>query len=150
MEERLTFHFDKELEVPLVPKRLEQIRRLEEAWWARWAEDGFQLLCPRKKWHLQHRNLQAGDIVLIKYQQALGKDKFRLGKVEEAIPDIHGRVRTVLVSTRDKRKALRERKETCKAGLMELRLPVQRLVVLLPAGEAWSQGMPKPAEEATQ
>ena len=55
LEERLTFHFEKELEAPLINKRLEQIRKLEEAWWSRWSEDGFQLLCPRKKWHVDMR-----------------------------------------------------------------------------------------------
>ena len=73
---------------------------------------------------MDQRNLEPGDIVLIKYNQALGKDKFRLGRVSEAAPDRRGKVRTVVVLTRDRRKALRERKEVCKAGLMEMKLPV--------------------------
>ena len=80
------------------------------------------------------------DIVLIKYQQQLGKDCFRLGRVSQTLPDKHQKVRTVVVATRDRRKGTRERREVCRAGLVEMTLPVQRVVVLLPAGESWQEG----------
>ena len=141
LEERLTFHFDQELETPLVPRRLEQVQRLEKAWWARWQEDGFALLCPRKKWHTQQRNVKEGDIVLVKYDQKVGNDKFRLARIAQTLPDVHGKVRTVLVEMRNRRKASREKAEVCKAGLLQVRLPVQRLVVILPVEEEWNQGL---------
>ena len=125
----------------MIPKRLQQIQRLEEAWWARWREDGFSLMCPRMRWHTQVRNVRRGDIVLVKYDQKLGKDKFRLARISEVVPDGHGRVRTVVADIRDKRKAVRERTEVCRAGLMQIRLPIQRLVVVLPYGEEWNQGL---------
>ena len=58
-----------------------------------------------------------------------------MGKIEETHPDIHGNVRTVTVLTRDRKKAVRERKDVCKAGLAMVELPVQRLVLILPPEE---------------
>ena len=137
MEERMTFHLDKEQELPNVPRRMEQIKRHEEAFWARWEQDGFPLLCPLKKWTQAERNLQVGDIGLLKYEQRVSKDKFRLCKVEEVKPDEHGRVRTVIVAVRDRRKAVRELREVCRSGLVRMEVAVQRIVVILPAEEAW-------------
>ena len=88
------------------------------------------------------REVCVGDIVLIKYEQQLNKDRYRLGKVQQVLLDEHQRVRTVVGVTRDRRKAIRERREVCRAGLVEMTLPVQRLVVILPSGESWEQGAP--------
>ena len=38
-----------------------------EKWWAKWSEIAFHLLAPRKKWSQEHRNVQVGDIVLLRY-----------------------------------------------------------------------------------
>ena len=43
-------------------------------------------------------------------------------------------VRTVVVEIRDRRKAARESRGTCKAGLVEMEVAVQRLVVILERG----------------
>ena len=80
------------------------------------------------------------DIVLVKYQQQVSKDRFHLGRVLRTIPDQHQRVRTVIVGVRDRRKAVRERREVCRSGIVEMTLPIQRLVVILPSGETWGQG----------
>ena len=97
------------------------------------------MFCPKRKWTSPKRNVQPGDIVMLKYQKALGPDKFRLAKVDSVQEDTKGLVRTVKVLTRDKRKALREKSEVCKSGLMEMEVGVQRLVVLLPSEEAWGE-----------
>ena len=56
----------------------------------------------------------------------------------------------VTIEMRDRRKAARERRQVCKAGLISLQLPVQRLVVILPSQEAWGEGFlqGKPEQEA--
>ena len=82
--------------------------------------------------------------MLIKYEQSLGSDRYRLGRIGEVHPDMHGKVRTVTVMTRDRRKASREKAGVCRAGLTQIQLPVQRLVVILPAGEAWGEGLQPP------
>ena len=87
--------------------------------------------------------MEVGDIGLLRYDRKLGKDKYRLCKVSEVKPDIHGVVRTVVVSMRDRRKAVREARDICRAGLMELEVAVQRIVVILPREEAWGNKYPQ-------
>ena len=48
-------------------------------------------------------------------------------------------MRTVVVGLRNRAKVVGEKREDCKAGLQEMLVPVQRLVVVLPAEE---QGTP--------
>ena len=65
----------------------------------------------------------------------LGKDTFRLARVVALHPDEDAVVRTVTVMVKSRRvrgKALHKE---------ELRMPVQRLVVLLAAGEAWESAV---------
>ena len=122
---------------------MQQIQQLEDAFWARWSQDGFPLMCPVKKWTQTERNLEVGDIALLKYDKQYGKDKFRLCRVARVFPDAHDRVRTVMVELRDRRKAAREGRGVNRAGLVEMEVAVQRLVVLLPSSEAWAGGLPQ-------
>ena len=101
----------------------------------------FPCCVPEKKWMQEKRNLVVGDLVLIKFDRSLGKDRYKLAKIKQVHPDQHGRVRTVTVDTQDRKKAVREKASICRAGLMEVKLPVQRLVVLVPSEEAWGEGL---------
>ena len=84
------------------------------------------------KWRKEQRNLRPGDIVLIKTIPTVGKPSTKLARVKEVFPDQYGTVRDVMVASYHK-----QRKE--KAGpyvpvQLELqKLPVQRLVVMIPA-----------------
>ena len=74
--------------------------------------------------------------MLIKAEKKFGKAQFRLGKVEKTLPDSHGTVRTVIVSTRNRRQGVRQ-------GRVDSEIGVQRLVVILPVQEAWKGGLPE-------
>ena len=76
-----------------------------------------------------------GDIVLVQYSQKFSKHKFRLARILELHPDACGRVRTVTAGLRDRHKAVGEAWDECKSGLSPMRLPVQRLVMVLPMAE---------------
>ena len=76
-----------------------------------------------------------GDLVLLQYVKKYGKDLYRLARVLRVKPDEHGRARTVVVGVRDLRKAAREKPEKCSAGLREMEVGVQRVVVILPMEE---------------
>ena len=132
---------DPEQDMIQLQQKQEAIADVVDQWWTQWQQDSFSLFCPRKKWTTQHRNLQQGDIVLVRYQQQLGKDRFRLGKVTELHPDKHGAVRTVTVGLRDQKKSRREQTNQAKTSQTTMTLAVQRLVVLLPADETWSEGL---------
>ena len=80
-------------------------------------------------------NMKVGDIVLVRYVAKYGRDAFRLGRIVRLHPDQHGRVRTVSLWLRNRARAPRERAERCGQGVTELKAPVQRLVLILPAEE---------------
>ena len=106
-----------------------------EAWWAKFGQDVFPLLVPCTKWQLEQPSLEAGAIVLVKYEQKFGKDRFRLGRVAQVRRDEDGLVRTAWVGLRNLRRAIREEADVCRAGLTMMELPVQRLVLILPPEE---------------
>ena len=66
----------------------------------------------------------------------MGKDQYRLAKVTQTHPDINNVVRTVTFALRDGRKS-----KDAKMPLTNMRVGVQRLVVLLPIEEVWQQGL---------
>ena len=122
-------------------RKQEEMTKMVDAWWNIWQRDSFTLFSPRRKWTIQQRNLQIGDIVLLRYEQQVGKDKFRIGKITQVHPDNHGVVRTVTVSLRDLRKTRREARNDSTAPQTDLIVGIQRLVVLLPIEENWAKGL---------
>ena len=111
--------------------RLERVQRFAELWWKRWEEAAFLLFTPRQKWRQECRSLAVGDVVMILSRAKLGKDSYKLARVARLHPDEDGLVRTVTVVIKSRRVRGRQlhTEEVC--------LPVQRLVVILPAGESW-------------
>ena len=106
-----------------------------DAWWKKFSQDVFPLLVPRTKWQLEHPNLEAGAIVLVRYESKYGKDRFRLARVVDVRRDEDGRVRTAWVGLRNLRRAVREEADVCREGLTMSELPIQRLVMILPPQE---------------
>ena len=105
-----------------------------ERWWQEWNKLAFQLLVPRQKWHTQHRNMAVGDIVMLRYDGKVSKDKYRLARVQEIHPDSKGVVRTVTIGLRPrhaKEGALPYRHKP----LTEFVVGIQRLIVILPQEE---------------
>ena len=111
------------------------MERRVEAWWLRFAVDVFPLLVPRTAWRREMPELCPGAIVLVRYEQKYGKDRFRLARVFEVRRDVDGLVRTAWVGVRALKRAIREPEDVCRAGLTPMELPVQRLVMVLPAEE---------------
>ena len=117
--------------------RLAKVETLVKVWWQRWSSTGFPLMCPRRKWTQVHRNVAVGDVVLLRPNQQVGKGVYRLARVLRTMPDSDHVVRTVVIGMRRRRGTGREAAHTCKAGLDEQPMAVQRLVVIQPAGETW-------------
>ena len=90
---------------------------------------------------MDKRNLEVGDIMLLKYEKALGSSKYRLARISQVHPDKHGKVRTVTIRLRNLRKARAESATNNRAGTTEMIVAVQRLVVILPIGEEWNGGL---------
>ena len=80
-------------------------------------------------------------MVLLKYNQTVGPDKYRLAKITETHPDKHNIVRTVTVALRDLKKIRKEKRTESKAPQTQLTVGIQRLVVILPVEENWVHGL---------
>ncbi|XP_063733027.1 uncharacterized protein LOC134860115 [Eleginops maclovinus] len=82
----------------LLTKQWRQVQALSNLFWNRWRQVYLSTLQSRKKWTRSHQNLQDGDIVLLKDNQA-ARNNWPLAVVTKAIPGTDGRVRKVELKT---------------------------------------------------
>lgn len=75
-----------------------QVQALANEFWSRWRNEYISTLHSRRKWHRTHRNLQTGDIVLLKQSQA-PRNQWPMAMVTSTFPGTDGRVRKVEVRT---------------------------------------------------
>ena len=116
--------------------RLQYVEECLAQWWDQYMSQNFTSLVPRQKWFYERRNMQVGDVVLIQYTGKCKPATYRLGVVIEVEVDDDGLVRTVSVEY----SLLSELSETDRLlykGITKkrLRVPVQRLVLILPVEE---------------
>ena len=119
-------------------RRLAHKQELERAWWQQWKVQCFDSLLPTKSWTQEQRGVKQGDVVLISYSDKSKTGTFRLGIVEEIETDPDGLVRTCLVGYRLVRSDMPvEELKIYFKGLKwkQLRVPVQRLCIILPVEE---------------
>lgn len=79
-------------------RRVEFVQKIVDSFWKRWTRDVFPALVPRKKWHVEKRNVQVNDIVTVAEQNAV-RGKWAVGRIIEVYPGPDGRVRNVKVRT---------------------------------------------------
>ena len=115
--------------------RVDNIEEKIRLWWRVYSHDVFPLLVPLRKWQQTSDVLDVGAIVLVQYAARFARDRYRLGRVLKLLPGRDGLIRTVLVGMRNARKGAREPQGHCATGLTTLRMPVQRLVMVLPGAE---------------
>ena len=136
----LAEHWDGEiLEATGLLKSLDKVREFVGLWWNKWLAQVVPLLTPRRKWRQEVRALKVGDVVMVVTRSKLGPGSFRLARIDEVHPDVHGVVRTVTVLLRNRRRGRGERWNVCKGELERQVMPVQRLAVLLPVEETWGE-----------
>ena len=83
--------------------RLDRWQRVQQAvqhFWKRWSNEYLTRLQQRPKWHSAQRNLQSGDLVLVK-DDRLAPLHWKLGRVIQIHPGTDNHVRVVTVKTSD-------------------------------------------------
>ncbi|KAK0139185.1 hypothetical protein N1851_024265 [Merluccius polli] len=75
-----------------------QVQALANEFWSRWRTEYLHTLQPRRKWHTACRNLEVGDIVLLK-QSDSPRNEWPMGLVTTTSPSSDGKVRKVEVRT---------------------------------------------------
>ncbi len=108
-------------------KRWRRVQHLANEFWARWKQEYLQDLQIRPKWNRPRRDLQQGDIVIIK-EDEVPRNKWRLARVEETYMDEDKHVRKVKLAISDK-SLNSEGKRT--RPLTFLERPIHKLVLLL-------------------
>ena len=137
----LAVHWDGEiLEATGLIQSLDKVREFVALWWQKWLAMAIPMLAPRRKWRVEVRALKVGDVVVLVCRSALGPGSYRLGRIGEVHPDVHGVVRTLTVEVRNRRRARGEGLAVCKAGVEKIQVPVQRVAVILPVEETWGSG----------
>lgn len=82
----------------LLKSQWKRVQTLANEFWARWRNEYLSTLHSRRKWHRAQRNLQPGDIVLLKQTQA-PRNEWPMALVISTSPSSDGRVRKVEVRT---------------------------------------------------
>lgn len=100
-----------------LPTRWQLIQALNKGFWKAWSKDYLQQLQNRTKWRVPCKNLQVGDVVLVK-EDNTPPGKWALGRIQELYPGQDGHVRVV----------------TLKVQNNNIKRPVNKLV-LLPVNE---------------
>ena len=98
---------------------------------SRWKREYLSNLQSRSKWIHTRRNMQVGDIVIVK-DENLPRNQWRLGQVSEASPEDDGLVRKVSLSVVSKTV---DNKGKVVCSITKLKRPVHKLVLLKEAEE---------------
>ena len=116
--------------------RLSFVEELERAWWYQYKVQYFASLVPSQKWLKAERNMCVGDIVLVEYKTKSFPGSYRLGRVTNVEIDEDGLVRTCTVLYKLVKPSAKVSKNVfTDVTTKEVRLPVQRLILILPVEE---------------
>lgn len=111
---------------------------LANEFWGRWRKEFLQSLQLRLKWIRPRKNLQKGDVVIVK-DEALPRNQWKLGRVADVCVSDDGLVRTVKVAMADLTLDDKGRRQK---RISYLERPVHKLVLLL-ATEECGLGIPQ-------
>lgn len=79
-------------------KRWQLVQQMYQNFWQRWHVEYVTTLANRPKWRTRERNLQTGDLVLVR-EENVPPSQWCLGRIKETFVAPDGCVRSVLIST---------------------------------------------------
>lgn len=109
----------------LLSSQWRQVQALADIFWTRWKREYLPTLEGRRKWHVTHHDLKAGDVVLLK-DDHVARNKWPMASVTTAFPDTDGRVCKV------------ELKNTNRGTPKTFFRPISQVVLLLPVDDGRS------------
>ena len=82
-------------------RRWRRVQYLADQFWIRWRRDYLKSADVRRKWKKPRRNLQVGDVVLLRDRSV--RDHWPMGLISQVFPDRNGFVRRVELRKRNLR-----------------------------------------------
>lgn len=110
-------------------KRWRRVQHLANLFWERWRKEFLQGLQLRKKWTKPQRNLQKGDIVMLK-DENVPRNSWRLARVQDVFPSKDCLVRKVKLAIASSSLDKQGRRI---GGTHYLERPIHKLVLILEA-----------------
>lgn len=80
--------------------RWEHLQKMQQHFWERWTNEYLGTLINRSKWREKTRNIQEGDLVILK-EENIAPMKWKLARIQEVLPGKDDLVRTVILRTSD-------------------------------------------------
>ncbi|XP_067029786.1 uncharacterized protein [Acropora muricata] len=108
-------------------KRWRRVQQLADEFWQRWRKSSLQSLQPRQKWTTPTKNVEVGDIVILK-DDSVPRNCWKLARVETTYPDADGYVRKVKVAVAKQSRDLKGKRPG--ANMSYLERPIQGLILL--------------------
>ena len=110
-------------------RRFRFIQSLVDSFWRKWTRDFFPSLLVRQKWHVERRNVQVGDVVLLKDSNVI-RGNWRLGCVTKTFPDSDMLVRKIHVRCK-----VMSNDEKTTDKMCEIERAVHSVIVIVAADE---------------
>nr|XP_054595337.1 uncharacterized protein LOC129162918 [Nothobranchius furzeri] len=104
-----------------------RVQYLTEQFWHRWRKEYLANIALRQQWHAPRRNVEVGDIVILK-EEDVPRNEWKLTRVVEAHEDDDGLVRKVTIQTGDRKLGKRGERLVQPSVIQR---PIQKLVVLV-------------------
>ncbi|XP_034163934.2 uncharacterized protein LOC117598271 [Pangasianodon hypophthalmus] len=103
----------------LYTKQWRQVQALANQFWTRWSREYLPCLQHRQKWTVPRRNLQVGDLVLLRDKQ-IARNCWPMARISAVFPGKDGHVRKIEVTTTDQ------------GNIKTFLRPIAEVVLLLP------------------
>ena len=100
-------------------RRWRRVQHIAGEFWSRWRKEFLQSLQARQKWDISKRNVQVGDVVLLK--EDIGRNKWPMARIVSTEPDSQGIVRSVQLKVID----------TSNNNIKLFRHPISKIVLLV-------------------
>lgn len=119
-------------------KRWRRVQHLANEFWQRWRKSYLQSLQSRQKWLRPHRNLEVGDVVILK-DDSLPRNCWKLARINEAYPGKDGLIRKVSIAVANN--TLDDTGRRTRPTIY-LERPAQKLILLVPRDVQEDRGIP--------
>ena len=120
---------------PSLTRRLKFIEDTTNEFWKKWFTQVFHNLVPCYKWRREYRDVQVGDVVLMRDSNVF-KREYKLGRIKETFPGTDGHVRRVVIQYKNLAETGRDlgRAETDlrRARFMETERSIHNIAVIVP------------------